>query len=623
MNYIYNLLNTKNTGYQLLHPNNKIYYKEEIYQLITSNNFKSINFDKKDAEKIEVVSNGLPELLINLYKELNKIKKNEDIETKQIVKKKFYSPEFTLDDVLDENKQLIQEENYNYQLTELDIKKLKEYDQNIFTIKEFTDNLEANNSCDFYGYTKDMFVELPNYYKTQIVNYYNNYYDGKYDNRMNIGKTVFVYKEAKQGPLNKLNSFRPLVILPHGIKHFHKMLATKVNDFCEENNYFDKTIQKGGVRNVSYGVFEHIFKIKEVIKHSIKNEQKLSIMFLDIQNAYGNLKLDKLLSVMHKYHLPDKLCNYIENFYTSLDYYFMINKTTTGLIKWSKGIIQGCPLSPTFFNLVINYIINQICEKYINKGYTINNKRILFTAFVDDLCIVTEDTRGLEIVYCELEKLLKSFGLPVSKSKTKFIEINQDSKTFNDIEKVTHHLYLGVIISSNGENKVSYDEFIKNLESKLKEIDNLKTNDIEKNNVFEKTLLKWIEFKTKTLYDIKETEKNNINSMIYKFLLKWSNDKKYDLFNTIKPLLEMSTDEIINTFDIDELMKKYNYFYRKIDLKDVRRFFNLDYDSIHSGPKIKTNKKVKDQEQDDESDRESISSYSNEEYEQEENEIII
>ncbi|MCH8086131.1 MAG: DegT/DnrJ/EryC1/StrS family aminotransferase [Thaumarchaeota archaeon] len=62
-------------------------------------------------------------------------------------------------------------------------------------------------------------------------------------------------------------------------------------------------------------------KVKEAIKHANVNKKQAYIMFLDLSNAYGNLNIDALTDIMGKYHIPDKMINFIKRYYKNFKYY--------------------------------------------------------------------------------------------------------------------------------------------------------------------------------------------------------------------------------------------------------------------------------------------------------------
>tara|TARA_Y100000782_G_scaffold115607_1_gene161481 strand:- start:7483 stop:9279 length:1797 start_codon:yes stop_codon:yes gene_type:complete len=573
------------------------YTKEDLFNVIKDKKYSTHEIDDnfaKFTKDVQVESTTLPGMMIEFIdsiREVVPILQPSTDKPQGITKKQRYvAPKFTLQDVQNKKSSMVNVEEHelvDYPIADSDT----DFKTRDISIDEFNKALDdPSSNKDMFGFSKLMLRSLPTYYKNYFVASYNKYWRGEVDTRMNIGKATYIYKDAKKGAYEDVNSFRELIVLPNGIKHFHKILAVRLNNYIEMNKYIDKTIQKGGVRDVSHGVFEHVFKVKEVIKDANKTGKPLSIMFLDIKNAFGNINIDRLIIIMKKYQLPEQLCNYVKNFYGSLDYYMKNGKKTSELMKWKEGIIQGCPMSPTLFNLIMAYIINHINRKHLNDcGYALNSHKVMFTAFVDDLCLMCNDTECLKRVFTDLNKQLKAVGMPLSIDKTAYMQINQEQEyDVFGVSRVDVHKYLGEIINCDGSAKNSYDEFLKNLSSKFNTIELLNDSNETRIYCFKKSLMRWVNFKTKTMYDLDTKEKENIQGIVDKYIAKWGCQEKQVVFDITTPLLIESNDEVIKTMDIENMMKDYDKYEKTVDVNQSysKKKFNMDYDTIQDGPKL-------------------------------------
>lgn len=426
------------------------------------------------------------------------------------------------------------------------------------TITEFNDAFNnVLTKRDMMGISKKILREMPKYMQTRFVNAFNKMVDDltKVD-KVAIGKASYIYKAAKHGPTNDINSFRQLVTIPNIVNHFHRVLCLRMSNYMLANKYIDTNIQKGGVSGQKFAIFEQFYKLKNVLKHANKNNKSCAVLFMDISNAFGNVNLDNLFKILELYNVDKKFIEYVREFYSRLEYYVDTANIKTEAFKWKDGLIQGCSLSPLLFITALNYVLTAVDKDYKDQyGYDLNGTvKILLTAFVDDICIICKDLASVEIVYKRIVDLLKMVGLPINKSKCALMVVNDKTQATGElaeIQKVNTFKYLGEYVSSDGTSTESYIQFIKMVSRKLRLIDNKKISDAEKLKAFNAIVAPWIQRKTMTMYDISMKNRLNIVAIIKPYMQKWGSDGNVTLFSNVNNILNDSTDSIISGVAFD------------------------------------------------------------------------
>ena len=417
----------------------------------------------------------------------------------------------------------------------------------MITLLEYIESFRSPTiKTDMIGISKKILLSCSNYIKSRLINCYNKILSGNYSSTCCFGKSSYVYKG--KGSKKDIKSYRELITIPVVINHFHRILTLRLSDYMNKNNYIDTNIQKGGISGSTNPLFEQIYKVKNIIQDANKNRKSLCILFLDISNAFGNLNRDRLYDILNKYHVDKQLIDYIRYYYGNFRYYAKTVSWSTDLIKWNKGLIQGCPMSPLLFVIAINYILSYLDTKYKSQyGYNINdNTDIMFTAFIDDISIICKDMDSLEDIYNKLKFMLSSIGLPINKSKCGIMKINCKGNTFDNIKLIDTYKYLGEYLSSNGTNTQSFSVFISTLRKKLYSLDRKKLDKLTKLGFFTKCMLPWIQKKMAVMYDLDKNDKIKIISLIKKYLTKWGNESNVRMFIFVADLLLHSKDEVIN-----------------------------------------------------------------------------
>lgn len=447
------------------------------------------------------------------------------------------------------------------------------------------------DKSDYIGINERLLQNLNQESQLLFLREFNNMLSDRSNvNSSSFGKLYFSYKLNKGGEKDDVESFRQIISLPKAVSLFHRILNKRLVDYLASNNYIDTTIQKGAMPGTKFGIPEHLYKVKSVFKDAFKYQKPAFVLFLDIKNAFGTLYLDQLYHIMEKYYIPNEIIEYVKEFHRTFDYFTELDDKNSPYLKWQDGLVQGSPLSPILFVLVMNYILKHLNNKYSNThGYEYHNKRkILFTAFIDDICIMSDSFIHLNQVYNELKVIFEKVGLEISIGKCAYLSINDNNNhQFNGIEKKEFYKYLGEYLTNTSSPDFAHKKFVAELRRKLKRLDenqNIATND--KAIIFTKYIYPIILRKGIALYDIGEGNMNKTIDMIKSYTDKWnvtsvviSTDY---IFKNIKDLLKDSNDNLVGDIlkdDTYEYIKEKQSTLDKLFMKP-KKVVNITYNDI-------------------------------------------
>lgn len=545
--------------------------KEQLISYIKLLKPKNVNLPNDFTDKakdIEIENSDLIPMSVEFYKKLfeefGEFKPVVDQQGQSKTKKKvfFVRPRFDVDAVKKSIDAPIQNISYPLDTTLVNpVASSVSMKNSDITVAEFTESFNnVLTKKDMMGISKKMLRDMPNYMKVRFVNTFNKVLEDltKVD-KLSIGRASYIYKVAKHGSTNDINSFRQIVSIPNVVNQFHRILCLRLNNYMQTNKYIDTNIQKGGVSGQKFAIFEQYYKLKNVLKHANKNNKSCAVLFMDISNAFGNLNLQNLYKILELYGVERKFTEYIKEFYNRFEYYVDTANIKTDTFKWKDGLIQGCSLSPLLFITALNYILTHVDKTYKDQcGYDLNGTvKILLTAFVDDICVICKDLASVEVVYKRLSELMKMLGLPVNKAKCALMVVNDNSTATGELaqfQKVNTFKYLGEYISSNGTCTESYIQFIRGVSRKLKAVDSKPWTVAEKLKLFQVVVVPWIQRKTMAMYDINMTNRLKIVSIIKPYVEKWGGDANVNIFSNVSTILNDSKDSIISgvSFENDD-----------------------------------------------------------------------
>jgi hypothetical protein len=452
-------------------------------------------------------------------------------------------------------------EYLNYRINNINF--TKEFAKSDISLDEFNNSFsEISEKKDMLGISKKMLSLLPTYHKTRLLNAFNECYSNPdaldLVNEFSFGAATFSYKEAKNGPKEKVDSYRKIIAIPNTVSHFHRILALRLCDHLRANGILDDNIQKGCIPGIKCPLLQQIIKVKSVVNDSIKNNKKTAIMYLDIADAFGSVNRDSLFYILRLYKVPENFISYVDNYYKGFSYYVRNKEIDVDNITWKDGLVQGCPLSPILFITIINYVLSYMDDKYKSTvGYAFSDtNKMLFSAYVDDICVVVNDKDKLASVYNELVSIFKSIGFLINPSKSGITLINytpEEISSFNldGIPIVTKYTYLGATITSVSQNSV-ITEFNKLLYGRLSYLDVKVADNKEKIDKMQKFIVPWVTRQMANLFDLSAVEKNNVLNIIISFQKKWGDNSHLDIFPNLEDIVKGTSDMVLSklTFDV-------------------------------------------------------------------------
>ena len=149
---------------------------------------------------------------------------------------------------------------------------------------------------------------------------------------------------------------------------------------------------------------------------------------------------------------------------TSANFAVLINGTPTNFFSTSRGIRQGCPLSPLLFILVIEGLSLLIVDARDNgliKGIKISSTFVLtHLLFVDDVILLGSGTLSEWMAFkVILSRFCKASRMCISVDKSSFLYNNVEVDIHTDIAKVLPYkmeiisvgfMYLGYFLKPLG-----------------------------------------------------------------------------------------------------------------------------------------------------------------------------
>uniref|UniRef100_A0A6V7KNU3 Reverse transcriptase domain-containing protein n=1 Tax=Bracon brevicornis TaxID=1563983 RepID=A0A6V7KNU3_9HYME len=282
----------------------------------------------------------------------------------------------------------------------------------------------------------DWLGKVPDRIKATIFHIFQ--YTGRVPALIRNSRTILIPKEA--GTMDPAK-FRPISIASVIIRHYHKILSSRLLDLP----ILDKR-QRAFIK--ADGLADNIFVLATVIADARILLKELHLAAVDVRKAFDTVSHEAIERVMTRNGLPDGFVEYVMNLYRTSSTVIEVDGVKSRPIFPGQGVRQGDPLSSFIFNLAINEVLKKIP---VECGYILQGRTVSALAFADDLILLAGSREGLQISLNRAMESLADHGLKPMPSKCRAMSLVPSGRD-KKVKTVTESLFRidGALISQIG-----------------------------------------------------------------------------------------------------------------------------------------------------------------------------
>lgn len=228
-----------------------------------------------------------------------------------------------------------------------------------------------------------------------------------------ISRTVLIPKVDNPGAWNE---FRPISIASVVVRLFHRILAFRISSACHID------ARQRGFLPVD-GCADNLAILESVIGEARRKNKAAYIVSLDVKNAFGSVSHEALHKALELGGAPAPLIDYVKSIYARFRTEVSLGSDRQ-IAKINRGVLQGCPLSPILFNLVINQMLTKLPP---HTGFPLgeggSRQTIDGAAFADDLLTIANTAPGAHLQLQALETYGPKWGLVFNPKKCRSLAL--------------------------------------------------------------------------------------------------------------------------------------------------------------------------------------------------------
>ena len=199
------------------------------------------------------------------------------------------------------------------------------------------------------------------------------------------------------------------------------------------------------------GTRDQIDNICWIIKKA--REFQKNICFIDYAKAFDCVDHNKLWKILKEMGIPDHLTCPLRNLYAGQEATVRTGHGTTDWFQISKGVRQGCLLSPCLFNLYAEYILQNAWLDEAQAGIKIARRNINNLRYADNTTLMAESKEELKSLVMKVKEESENVALKLNIQKTKIKASSPITSWQTDgetMETVTDFIFLGSKITADG-----------------------------------------------------------------------------------------------------------------------------------------------------------------------------
>ena len=210
-----------------------------------------------------------------------------------------------------------------------------------------------------------------------------------------------------------LKNWRPIALLNTDYKIGAKCIASRIKTVL---NYVVSTEQSGFIKGRYIG--ENVRVILDLIEFCNVYSINGALIFLDYEKAFDSLDWKFIFQTLSFFNFGPNVISWIKTFYTNVTSCVVNNGHSSRYFQVSRGVRQGCPLSPYLFILCSELFASIIKSNNRIKGIKIYTNIFKILQYADDTVLICD---GSNESFNEINKAIQLFssgsGLRVNSDK--------------------------------------------------------------------------------------------------------------------------------------------------------------------------------------------------------------
>lgn len=337
---------------------------------------------------------------------------------------------------------------------------------------------------------------------------------------MKQGLITLIPKPGKDA--RQIDNLRPITLLNCDYKVLAHIFANRLKEGLDQ---IISESQSGFMKGRS--IHNNIRLVLDILDYHEWIEDDGYILFLDFKKAFDTIEHKFIFDSLSKYGFGNNFISLIKMLYKDINSSISLSHGTSQRFNITRGIRQGCPISPFLFILAVEMLtILTINDNSFDK-LTVFGRQISISQLADDTTLFLKDKYQVDRAIKLVNLFSNASGLHLNINKCELIAIhNSELDVLCNIPVKTSVKYLGITITKDNNHNIQ-ENFVNKFLKAKSILNSWLQRDI---SIFGRILLTKMEFLSRFVYPASSLAiplhlLKEYNSTIFNFI--WKNKHHY------------------------------------------------------------------------------------------------
>ena len=166
------------------------------------------------------------------------------------------------------------------------------------------------------------------------------------------------------------------------------------------------------------GCTDQIYSLRSILERRIRYGKPIITTFVDFAAAFDSVHRPSMWKLLEQNSIPAKIVRLLRSYYTDAVSNVRAYGDLSRDLKIETGVRQGCILSPSLFNVVIDRILSNLDAPGVSVDDILAIRAL---AYADDIALLAETEQDMQMLLDQLKDAAAKFGMTISGPKTKVI----------------------------------------------------------------------------------------------------------------------------------------------------------------------------------------------------------
>ena len=247
----------------------------------------------------------------------------------------------------------------------------------------------------------------------------------------------------KKGDRENPANYRAIALLSIPGKVLNRILLQHIQEKTEQVT----SDRQYGFRP-NRGTTDAIFVVRQLMQKSKERNLNLHYHFIDFKSAFDTIWRQALWRMMARIGVNKTVIEVIKNMYEKSQCTVNVDGKMTDWFEVTVGVRQGCLLSPTLFNLFLEFVMDELQD--LQNSASFNDQLCIDVRYADDTTFIAAIFEKLQLSTNQLQEACNKYGMKINASKCKAITASPISISIsnNNVETVQDFIFLGSNVPS-------------------------------------------------------------------------------------------------------------------------------------------------------------------------------